>query len=96
MPTPSTIPPSNAEIEAGTMAKTSAEFIADAIGVTKFSDMRVHVLRAAQIAIEHGRERIAELEHYHRHFTKLAKDSPRANAALDTARREWAKKGEGI
>jgi len=39
--------------------------------------------------------RIAELEHIAAHFTKLAKDSPRANTALDTARREWeAKKGE--
>lgn len=37
----------------------------------------------------------AEGDHFKSHFTKLAKVNPAANAALDTARREWAKRAEG-
>lgn len=39
--------------------------------------------------------RIARLEHFLSHFTSLARVNPAANHALDTAKREWAKRGEG-
>lgn len=38
---------------------------------------------------------VAEGQHYYNFFASLAKEHGPANAALDTARREWAKRGEG-
>lgn len=44
------------------------------------------IARAIQAAKDEG-------DHFKAHFTKLARVNAEANAALDTARREWAKKG---
>lgn len=53
-------------------------------------------IMSAEIAIRRERNRRSEeLEHYLRYFESLAKVNAAANAALDTARREWAKRGEG-
>lgn len=51
---------------------------------------KARIIEVAERAIASAR---AEGEHYRAHFTALAKVSPAANAALDTARREWAKRG---
>ena len=52
-------------------------------------EMRFNNLRQAADRAE------AKADHFLSHFSKLAKINPAANAALDTARREWAKRGEG-
>lgn len=50
------------------------------------------ILKRVALAIQAAK---AEGDHFKSHFQKLARVNAEANAALDTARREWAKKGEG-
>jgi hypothetical protein len=50
------------------------------------------IAKASAAAIKPAK---AEGDHFLAYFERLAKTNPAANHALDTARREWAKKREG-
>lgn len=77
----------NTEIDAETME--IARTIADRYGFAGMeNDLSPAIARALQAAN-------AKAKHFEDHFQKLARVHGPASAALDTARREWAKKGEG-
>lgn len=76
-----------AEIDADVMAR--ARHIADLYG---FAGMENDLSPAIASAIQFYADKA---NHFEKHFKRLAKEHGPANAALDIARREWAKRGEG-
>lgn len=84
-PTPTTA------IDAETMAKAREAYHAPfraALDSAPVNEVVASIARAIQAEK-------AEADHFKSHFQKLARVNAEADHALDTARREWAKRGEG-